>query len=108
LDFVYIAKHKKIIDEGGSKMYGNLTTGDTDETLIESTLYGDNDAFNQLVLRYQRTVFSAAFSVLKNVHLAEDIAQDAFLAAWQKLNTLNIFKKATNLCLNIRFASSKI
>ncbi|MCL2814654.1 MAG: sigma-70 family RNA polymerase sigma factor [Oscillospiraceae bacterium] len=69
-------------------MYGSCTAEETDEALIESTLYGDNDAFNQLVLRYQRTVFSAAYSVLRNVHLAEDIAQDAFLAAWQKLNTL--------------------
>jgi RNA polymerase sigma-70 factor (ECF subfamily) len=87
-DFVYIAKDKKPKDEGGLGMHGNYTADDTDETLIESTMYGDNDAFNQLVLRYQRIVFSAAYSVLRNVHLAEDIAQDAFLAAWQKLNTL--------------------
>lgn len=67
---------------------GTYTAGETDEALIESTLYGDNDAFNRLVLRYQRSVFSAAYSVLRNVHLAEDIAQDAFLSAWQKLNIL--------------------
>ena len=69
-------------------MYDGYNSGDTDESLIERTLYGEDEAFNQLVQRYQRIAFSAAYAMLKNIHLAEDIVQDAFLTAWQKLYSL--------------------
>ena len=69
-------------------MHGSRSSEDTDEILIERILDGDDEAFGSLVLRYKRVVFAAAYAMLRNYSLAEDIAQDAFLTAWRKLSTL--------------------
>ncbi len=60
-----------------------------DETLVMLTLAGEQRAYEVLVVRYQRAVISAALSVTKTQFMAEDAAQDAFVTAWMKLNTLN-------------------
>ena len=60
----------------------------TDETLVMLTLAGEQDAYEVLVRRYQRAVVSAAASVTHNPFMAEDAAQDAFVTAWMKLDTL--------------------
>jgi len=60
----------------------------TDETLVMLTLAGEEKAFEGLVLRYQKAVMAAAFSVTHNQFMAEDAAQDAFVTAWIKLDTL--------------------
>ncbi len=59
-----------------------------DETLVMLTLAGEEMAYEALVTRYQKAVIAAAASVTKNHFLAEDAAQDAFVTAWMKLNTL--------------------
>ena len=65
-------------------MYRNQT----DETLVLLTLSGEQKAYEALVIRYQSSVIAAANSVTKNQFMAEDSAQDAFVTAWMKLNTL--------------------
>ena len=59
-----------------------------DETLVYMTLAGRQDAYGELVLRWQGAALAAANSVLRSVYLSEDAVQDAFIAAWMKLNTL--------------------
>ncbi|NLE12813.1 MAG: RNA polymerase sigma factor [Clostridiales bacterium] len=59
-----------------------------DETLVMLTLAGEQTAYEVLVNRYQKAAISAAISVTKNHFMAEDAAQDAFVTAWMKLNTL--------------------
>ena len=59
-----------------------------DETLVMLTLAGEETAYEALVTRYQKAVIAAAASVTKNQFMAEDAAQDAFVTAWMKLNTL--------------------
>lgn len=59
-----------------------------DETLVMLTLAGEQRAYEVLVLRYQNAVISAAASVTHSRFMAEDAAQDAFVTAWMKLNTL--------------------
>ncbi len=59
-----------------------------DETLVMLTLAGDETAYESLVTRYQNSVIAAAASVTKNQFMAEDAAQDAFVTAWMKLDTL--------------------
>jgi RNA polymerase sigma factor (sigma-70 family) len=41
--------------------------------------------FEQLVLRYQRAVCAVAYAVLRERARSEEVAQEAFLIAWQKL-----------------------
>ena len=47
-----------------------------------------NDAFDHLVRDFQGMVYSVAFSRLSNAQLAEDAAQDAFLAAFKHIEQL--------------------
>ncbi len=59
-----------------------------DETLVMLTLAGEQTAYEVLVTRHQKYVISAAIQITKNYFMAEDAAQDAFVTAWMKLNTL--------------------
>ena len=61
---------------------------ESDETLVMLTLAGEQNAYEVLVTRYQSVVISSAISVTKSHFMAEDAAQDAFVTAWMKLNTL--------------------
>ncbi len=45
-------------------------------------------AFNEIVRRFQDMAFGLAYGVLGDFHLAEDAAQEAFLAAWRNLDSL--------------------
>ncbi|MBR5780267.1 MAG: sigma-70 family RNA polymerase sigma factor [Clostridia bacterium] len=64
-----------------------------DETLVMLTLAGEQTAYETLVTRYQSAVVASAMAVTKNRFMAEDAAQDAFVSAWMKLNTLSDPKK---------------
>ena len=66
---------------------------DTDETLVLLTLAGEQRAYEALVVRYQKAVVASAMAVTKSHFMAEDAAQDAFVTAWMKLNTLQETKK---------------
>ena len=60
----------------------------SDAELVRGVLQGDADAFVELVRRYERLVRAAALNVVRDRHLADDIAQDAFLTAHQTLGSL--------------------
>ena len=60
----------------------------TDEILVTLTLMRDESAFEELVKRHQRAALLVAQNVTRNLYTAEDAVQDAFLCAWQRLDTL--------------------
>jgi RNA polymerase sigma-70 factor, ECF subfamily len=62
------------------------TMGDTDAIAIERTLAGDREAFRILVERHSHNVFRLAYRMTGNQHDAEEVVQEAFLRAYQKLN----------------------
>jgi RNA polymerase sigma-70 factor (ECF subfamily) len=57
------------------------------------TLAGEQEAYEALVTKYQNAAISAAATVTRNSFMAEDAAQDAFVTAWMKLDTLKEPKK---------------
>ena len=59
-----------------------------DVQLIQRVLDGDDTAFSVLVRRYQRSVHALAWRKIGDFHIAEDITQDTFLKAYQRLSTL--------------------
>ena len=59
-----------------------------DAALIQRVLDGDDTAFSALVSKYQRSVHALAWRKIGDFHIAEDIAQDTFLKAYQRLSTL--------------------
>ena len=56
-----------------------------DMQLVAASKKGDQDAFAQLVQRYQRPVFNLAYRMLQHYEEATETTQDTFLAAWQGL-----------------------
>ena len=58
----------------------------TDDELVERTLKGDSTAFGELVLRHAPAVYRAALAALGSAADAQDVMQDAFLLAFQKLS----------------------
>ena len=56
-----------------------------DAKLVEETLSGDREAFGLLVRKYQNAAYALAFQQLGSRTVAEEIAQDVFVAAYGKL-----------------------
>jgi RNA polymerase sigma-70 factor (ECF subfamily) len=61
-------------------------TGDSDAIAVERTLAGDRDAFRVLVERHSPNVFRLAYRMTGNQYDAEEVVQEAFLRAYQKLS----------------------
>lgn len=57
----------------------------SDAIAVERTLAGDRDAYRLLVERHSRNVFRLAYRMTGNQHDAEEVVQEAFLRAYQKL-----------------------
>jgi RNA polymerase sigma-70 factor, ECF subfamily len=61
------------------------TAEQDDLQLIAASKGGDQDAFAQLVQRYQRRVFNLVYRMLQQYEEANETTQETFLAAWQGL-----------------------
>lgn len=60
----------------------------TDATLVALTLRGRADAFEELVRRHKTMVMAFLYARLGNRDQAEDVAQEAFMKAFQNLDRL--------------------
>ncbi len=60
---------------------------DDEELLIARSQRGDVNAFNQLVLHYQQTLYSVVFRMLGNPDATADVTQDAFIAAFKGIGS---------------------
>jgi len=56
--------------------------------VIESCKAGDEKAFGEIVLTYQRKVFNIALRILGNMEEAKDLAQEVFLSVFQSIKDL--------------------
>lgn len=61
--------------------------GQNDGAAIEAVLAGDRDAYGALVKRHSRMLFRLAYRMTGNEADADDVVQEAFLKAYQKLAT---------------------
>lgn len=79
-----------------------------DWALIARAQGGDMDAFQVLIVRYQRPVIHFCYRMLRSEQDAEDIAQEVFIRVYRYLKRLTpqakfstvLFGIARNLCLN--------
>ena len=82
---------------------------DTDHALVERYRNGDRAAFTELVIRYQRPIYNAAFCVLRKAEDANDVTQDVFLKVAERLDDYDgqhrffswIYRIAINESLNL-------
>lgn len=71
----------------------NQYTEMDDATLVRLTLLGKDEAFAELVRRYESAVKKSAYRITGNTFSAEDASQDAFVAAWTRLDTLGDYAR---------------
>ena len=79
-----------------------------DREIIERVLAGDNNAFGELVERYQVKVYNLALRLTGNEDDACDMAQEAFLRAWRSLGAFQfesafstwLFRLTHNVCID--------
>ena len=60
----------------------------SDNDLVNAAVDGDRGAFAILIERYERPVRSVAIAILGDVELAQDVAQDTFMIAFEKMAML--------------------
>jgi RNA polymerase sigma-70 factor (ECF subfamily) len=56
-----------------------------EQLLIQDTLDGNLNAFNQLVLHYQDMAYNVAYRIMGEHGAADDATQEAFISAYEKL-----------------------
>jgi RNA polymerase sigma-70 factor (ECF subfamily) len=61
---------------------------DAVEHLVRKAQGGDARAFSALIARYERSVLAVAYAAVGDGDCAADAAQEAFLKAWRKLDSL--------------------
>jgi RNA polymerase sigma-70 factor (ECF subfamily) len=84
------------------------TTPPDEQQAIGRALAGEVDAFNKLVIKYQRLAYSVAFRMLQNQDTAADAVQDSFVKAYRALSSFKggLFKSwllriVVNTCYDI-------
>ena len=78
----------------------------TDEELVELAQRGDEDSFNQLVIRWERPIYALAYRTLGREDDARDVCQEAFLRAYRALRGFKgqakfsswLYRITLNLC----------
>jgi len=63
----------------------NRVTQWDENDLIAAASNGNLDAFNELVLNHQDMIYNHAYAILRDRACAEDVTQDAFIKAFEKL-----------------------
>src|SRR5258706_8083594 len=79
-----------------------------DRDLILRARRGDNEAYGELVMRHQTSVFNVCYRILHERSEAEDMAQETFIRAHSRLESFDlerafgpwIRRVAANFCLN--------
>jgi RNA polymerase sigma-70 factor (ECF subfamily) len=83
---------------------------DDDQGCVERSLQGDHEAFESLVRRYQRMIYSLSYRMTGSAADAEDLTQETFIRAHQQLAGFRaeakfsswLYRIAINHCLNWR------
>ena len=80
----------------------------SDKEVVSQALRGRESAYRELLSRYERPLFSLVYRMVRDRSLAEDLAQEAFIRAFNALESYDpkykfsswIFKIANNLTID--------
>lgn len=79
-----------------------------DAELVAQMVSEDINSFNELYLRYWKTLYTTAVKVLRNSDEAEDVVQDVFLSFWQRRREIVIASTVkAYLLTSIRYRAIK-
>jgi RNA polymerase sigma-70 factor (ECF subfamily) len=87
----------------------------SDIELIHQAKQGNENAFEQLIYRYDRTVLSIALKYTGNIDDAKDLYQEVFIRAYRGINNFQfrsefstwLYRIAVNVCLSYKSRSKK-
>src|SRR6185436_17692644 len=87
-----------------------MTSSETnmDAALVERYLTGDMQAFDELMIRYERQIYRVCYRFVENRDDAMDLAQEVFIKAFEHLPTFRresslktwLYRIAMNHCIN--------
>jgi RNA polymerase sigma-70 factor (ECF subfamily) len=94
---------------------GAVNTHIPDEELVHASQRGNVQAFEQLILRYQRQIFSLIYQMTRDAEVVEDIGQDVFVAAFRAIEDFQakssfftwLYRIAINHCKNYLASSNR-
>src|SRR5678816_1021355 len=76
-----------------------------DRALIETVLKGDAAAYRGLVERYEQRIYNVVYGMVRNQEDARDLAQDAFIKAYNNLHRFRLesssFSSLHRIALNV-------
>ena len=80
-----------------------------EQRAIDAVKRGESSAYDYLVSKYIKRVVSIAWGIVRNAHDAEDLAQEAFVKAYQTIGRFKtgqpfgpwIYRIVTNLALDV-------
>jgi RNA polymerase sigma-70 factor (ECF subfamily) len=78
------ARQNGVTSSDGSQGVSGAVS-EADELLVERSRSGDRAAFEQLVRRTARLVYSRQYLETRDPHRAEDLTQETFLVAWRSI-----------------------
>jgi RNA polymerase sigma-70 factor (ECF subfamily) len=89
---------------------GETLSREAERDAVEACRRGEREAFDRLVLRYQREVYRLCYRFVNNHEDANDLAQEVFLRAWRAIARFRgessfstwLYRIAVNACLNFR------
>ena len=85
-------------------------TREQELTIIRRVQHGDVNAFELLVAAYEKNVFNVALQMVGNREDAQDMAQEAFLKAYNSLSSFRgdskfsswLYRIVSNVCLDFK------
>lgn len=101
--------------ERGLRQRGDQMTREEELKTVESVLGGDVNAFETLVLSYEKNVYNLALRMVKNSEDASDMAQEAFIRAYNSLASFRgeskfsvwLYRIVSNVCLDFLRSRSR-
>ena len=78
-----------------------MTHGLTDAELVTRALKGHQEAFREIVVRFERPIYSLVARMVQDPALAEDLAQEVFVKAFRRLDTYDPQRKLSSWLFKI-------
>ena len=92
------------------------STKDEEHKIVKRAQEGDQDAFRELVERYQRKVYSICYGMLKNPEDSMDVSQEVFVKVFRYLEKFNfessfytwLYRITVNMCIDFIRKNAKL
>ena len=90
-------------------------TREEESRIVQKVIKGDVNAFERLVLEYEKSVYNIALRMTGNSEDASDMTQEAFIKAYNSLQSFRgdskfsvwLYRIATNVCLDFLRSRSR-